>query len=528
MDSVDKRFMNVNQHLGNEYLRNIMLNSPILRIRPGMPRYTGAEDPSDLLNNLKQISKDSGGGGSSALTKLLKSTVFSSGSKLQKRMFGFYEDYEHYMEHVNYMCRAMAIFLNLTSDSDDAESFVYPNGCLTSDSPTERQPFLNIKWQNYRMIGDAKCKTPSEQLLAMGKATFLGPVVTSAGSAVSNTTEALAKTLGEILMDDHSMEDVYDIWFQSGKNIASDTNAAIKEDQENSVSGVVASKITSVSFMVDPTAFEESLTNETKESVVESTIDAVYNVGNEIAFITGSTKDPNMIKSMTEFLGNTAETAAQFVGGLTEPVAGGFVSNLFHGALSSIKGQKMIYPKIYSKSNSSMDYQFTVNLSSPYGDVYNYYMNIVVPLCHLICLVAPRMVTSNSVSSPYIVQAFIPGMCTCQLGIVKSMVIRKNPKANHVSVNGFPLDVQVTFQIEELYNALSISPVSDPASYLYNETLNDYMCNLAGLIPSEDTMQKERHGQDQILGNYFNSGEGLESAVYDLFTRPAEDLTYTY
>ena len=79
-----------------------------------------------------------------------------------------------------------------------------------------------------------------------------------------------------------------------------------------------------------------------------------------------------------------------------------------------------------------MNYSFTINLSSPYGDVYNYYMNIVVPLMHLIALAAPRMVSANSVASPFLVQAFIPGMCTCQLGIIQSLSIEKNPSGKRV------------------------------------------------------------------------------------------------
>ena len=151
----------------------------------------------------------------------------------------------------------------------------------------------------------------------------------------------------------------------------------------------------------------------------------------------------------------------------------------------------MIYPKIYDSSNSDTNYSFKVHLSTPYGDPYNYYINIVVPLMHLIALAAPRMVTSNTVGAPFIVQAFIPGLCTIQMGIVSSLHISKNPDSNRISVNGYPL-----------YNAMSISPANDPASFLFNETLNDYMANLAGLIPSIDTYNAQRRVAFDNLGTY--------------------------
>lgn len=196
--------------------------------------------------------------------------------------------------------------------------------------------------------------------------------------------------------------------------------------------------------------------------------------------------------------------------GITEPLTGGFTTNLFNGALRSVKGQKMIYPKIYDSSNSETNYQFTVNLNTPYGDVYHYYVNILVPLFHLIALAAPRMVTSNSVNSPYLVQAFIPGMCTCQLGIISNMSIQKNPNANRVSVNGFPLEIKVSFTVQELYNALSISPVNDPASFLFNETLNDYMSNLCGLQPCINTYDQQRKNAFENLEKYLSTGAWYE------------------
>ena len=93
------------------------------------------------------------------------------------------------------------------------------------------------------------------------------------------------------------------------------------------------------------------------------------------------------------------------------------------------------------------------------------------------------------------------------------MTITKNKNANHVSVNGFPLDIKVTFTIQELYNAMSISPGNDPASFLFNETLNDYMANLAGLIPSVDTYTKQRKASFQALEYYLSSGEWINDVA---------------
>ena len=136
--------------------------------------------------------------------------------------------------------------------------------------------------------------------------------------------------------------------------------------------------------------------------MVEQGIDALReSIGSEIGLITNSHVDTGIIGGMMKFLGSGLETATTAVAGMAEGLTGGFVGGLFSGAVASVKGQKMIYPEIYKSSDSKMNTNFEIMLSSPYGDVYNYYMNIIVPLMHLIALAAPRMITANTVSSPY-------------------------------------------------------------------------------------------------------------------------------
>lgn len=523
MDSVDRRFPNVNKYVGNEFLRNFILNSPILHIKPGLPKYTGGTDGSKLVQSIKElytgVSQSEFSFSEALLTELAGGTVFSKGSKLQKRMFGFRETYHTYMSHVNYMCRSMATFLNLTNG--EANGYKFPIGTFVNGSGGNEtfSNFADIDWKNYRMLSSSVPLSPVQQLKSMGNATLIGATAGTVGALFSNTMKTIgtaasagATALSQVLKGDDGILDnlltqIGDAAVSGGTEIQETAAESFQVADDAQVIDVMANKVCSVMFMVEPVAFEESLQNQTKDSVIETALDGVNDaVGSEIAFMTNSKVDAGIIDNITEFLGDTVSTAGNFLSGLTEPVTGGFTSNLFNGALKSVKGQKMIYPKIFSKSESHMDYQFTVNLTSPYGDIYNYYMNIVVPLMHLIALAAPRMITSNSVASPFLVQAFIPGMCTCQLGVISQMQISKNPNVKHVSAQGFPLDITVKFTIEELYNALSISPANDPASFMFNETLNDYMANLAGLQPSVNTYTNQRIAAFRALEKYFGGG----------------------
>jgi hypothetical protein len=394
----------------------------------------------------------------------------------------------------------MATFLNLTDTSR------FPTGTFTSTSDPQDygwQEFSSIKWENYRMMADSVVKSPWDYLKDLVGSNTVG------SAAIATLQGGLSSALLVVTTATVNLVD----------NIKSSSSVTqfldnFKASTSGSISSNIQHKITAVEFVVEPVAFDESYTNQTKESTIASSINSIRDsVGSEIGFITNAAADDSIIAQAAEFLGGGLESIATSLSDLVQPATGGFVSNLFSGALASIKGQKMIYPKIYDYSQSSMNYQFTVNLTSPYGDAYNYYMNIVVPMMHLLALACPRLVTSNSTASPYLVQAYIPGMCTCNMGMIQSMQITKNKDSNHVSVNGFPLDVKVTFTIEELYNAMSISPGNDPASFLFNDTLNDYLCNAAGLIPSIDTYSRQRKAAFNALAEYFESGEYLNDYV---------------
>lgn len=518
LDSVDKRFTDINSYVGVEYLKNFLLDAPILHIKPGLPKYTGGNDTTSIVSGIQNIYMDTSIGDmslvSSLLNQLASSTIFGGGSKLQKRMYGFRECYYDYMQHVNYMCRSEAVFLNLTEGANIPTSGTF-------NSSNQWGSFSTFKWQNYRMMAGNNVMKPSEYLAAIGESSIVDAVRTAGGTVSGLSKLFLSGVLGLV---EGSITDQYNLTSclaSSGLNSLTD---AWDESSKSSVSSRLADKITSVEFMVEPVAFSEDLQNETSQSMIESAIDAISSdVGSEISFITNSNADVGMLEDITSVLGSSLETASSALSNLASSFTGGFTSNLFSGAINSLKGQKMIYPDIYKKSNSTMDYTFSVTLTTPYGDPYNYYMNIIVPLMHLIALASPRMVTSNTTTSPFLVQAYIPGMCTCGLGIISNMSIQKNPNANHVSIHGFPLTVKVNFTIKELYNAMAISPANDPSSFLFNETLNDYMSNMAGLAPSVDTYTKQRQNAFSNLQQYLTSGDWAEDIINKI-TVKIEDM----
>lgn len=519
LDSVDHRFPKINPQVGNEYLRNFLLRSPILYIRPGMPRFT-ANSSDGFLKNL-YLTKDFG---KSLFSSIAKDFIFKDGKRLQRRMYGFRECFADYMSYVNYLCRSVAYYMGIDetmgtfANSADSSGLVYT-------------PFSSMRWENYRMF-NTYVKSPREYLegLFTGVVNDVNNIFQSIGDAVNNLTRRIETTLLEGGFYD-SMNNVSDIMIND--NIAESTenreyNKTIKDIKEkidnswndvNQAEGILStyeSKVTSVAFMVEPGTFSERLQNGIGRSIIHEMVDNVGNgIGSEIAFLTGANVGGvagDVAEDLMNLVTNSVNDLNAKLSEIIQPITGGFVHSLVSGALGTLKGEKMIYPEIYKSSNSEMDYTFTVRLTSPYGDNYNYYMNIVVPLMHLIALAAPRMVSSNSTTSPFLVQAYIPGICSCQLGMITSMEIRKADN-KHVSVHGYPLSIEVQFTISELYNSLSISPANDPVSFLFNETLNDYLSNLAGMIPSISVAKAKIERDVAALDQYLGGGGWIEDGT---------------
>lgn len=462
LPSVDARFAETNINVGNEYLRNFILNSPILEIKAGIPMYTYKQSFIDKLAAKKVAGKEY------TWSDILKD-VYSKITDIEPeaRMFTFANRYIEYMAHVNYMCRSMAYLLNLElpepkEGEQSKTSSVYPPGIhLDKDSITK---YKEARWEYYRMIfkKSEETKESEESQNEIGGQSW--------GTSIKRwfvnniLPNWLSKSLGAAG------------WLDIG-----DLREGIDRELDYGTK-----------FLVEPVSPSETLTNEIGNSAIADAINGLYsNIGNEVAFLNDSQTFNGIASGALKALyqsGTAAlETVTQMIGnGLGE----NYIASLAAGGIRNLAGYKMIYPQIYKSSNYKTSYSFVVHLNSPYGDVYNYYMNIVVPLMHLICLASPRLVSGNGMKAPYMVQAYIPGMCTIDMGIITSMRIVKNKSSSHVSVDGFPLDVDVEFTIEELYNSLPISSAMAPESFLTNESLNNYMCNMAGLRPSHDAKDK--------------------------------------
>ena len=200
-------------------------------------------------------------------------------------------------------------------------------------------------------------------------------------------------------------------------------------------------------------------------------LDAGSNVLKEISFLTNSAGiDDSKVQETADKL---LQGASELMG--NSNILSGTFSRIFSLASNVVKGENMIMPDIYQQSSYDKSFSFTVHLKSPYGTKFGYFMDICVPLMHLIGLALPKQTTANTYGAPFLIKAYCEGVFTCNLGIIESISIQKGVNSAF-STDGLPTEVDVTLQIKDLYSDLSMSPQSSPLLFVNNDIKKGYAC----------------------------------------------------
>ena len=146
----------------------------------------------------------------------------------------------------------------------------------------------------------------------------------------------------------------------------------------------------------------------------------------------------------------------------------------------------MLFPQIWSNSNFSKSYSISIKLTTPSTDRISWWLNIYVPLCHLMALVLPRSEYINSYTAPFIIKAFYKGMFNIDMGIITEMTFNKGKEGSWTK-DGLPTVVDVSFTIQDLYSAMGMTSTEKmfKGLTLQNVAEMDYVANLCGININE-------------------------------------------
>jgi len=236
-------------------------------------------------------------------------------------------------------------------------------------------------------------------------------------------------------------------------------------------------------YVNSETSIQDSFGNDTSQSSLADKINGYSSMANELSYILGNSKAGDLYDDLK----STVDNSVEGLGNLVHTMMGGtnLISSITDGLTSVLAGGKLIFPEIWSDSSFTRSYDVTVKLVTPDNDKLSWFLNIWVPLAHLMALCLPRQVDVNGYISPFLVRAFYKGLFNVDMGIITNMSVQKGGDGLWTK-DGLPTSVEVSFTIKDLYNYMALS--NDPSitnNLMNNITLLDYIGNSCGININE-------------------------------------------
>ena len=241
-----------------------------------------------------------------------------------------------------------------------------------------------------------------------------------------------------------------------------------------------------IPFYVDSDkSINESFSNGTTESqIANSYTNQVSDLSRELQFLLGTVGSAGGLKIDVS---DTAQTEVTIQDTIRKLLGGNnFLSKLTSHVGTIAAGGKLIFPEIWSDSNFSRSYSCKFRFISPDPSKLSIYLNVLVPLFHLLGLVAPQQSVHNvnGYVNPFIIRAIYQGMFNIDMGIITGMNVTKGDDCQW-TVDGLPTSIEVSIDIKDLYQALSITKAEGGlltgTDILNNTALMDYISNMCGI-----------------------------------------------
>lgn len=237
----------------------------------------------------------------------------------------------------------------------------------------------------------------------------------------------------------------------------------------------------------------DSFSNSTTESMIASKVNSLSDYGRELNFILGTVKSGTGVALDKFTSADNLQRSMENVEGMINTALGSEnnLSNIFKSITSSaqtvVAGGRLVFPEIWSDSSFSRSYSINLKLVSPDGDDLSIYLNIIVPMLHLLGLVLPRQAADTNYGfsygyiSPFLVRAFYKGFFNVDMGIITDLSFSKGKESAWTS-SGVPTTVDVSFTIKDLYNDMYMTSMdSIKNNMLKNIILMDYISNMCGV-----------------------------------------------
>lgn len=257
---------------------------------------------------------------------------------------------------------------------------------------------------------------------------------------------------------------------------------------------------TYLQFYVDANAtYNESADNTTAQSILTSFTDKIETAGKElmvIGAISGAEDFEKTVESVTESGGDMLNGVASAIDFTKSEGISKLMGRLVSGAKQVIRGGNFVLPERFDDSSYSRSYSFTVTLHTPYGNKLAHFLNVGVPLAHILGFTLPIQTTANTFKSPYLLKVFSQGWFNCSMGIASIGIT----KGSDWAANGLPNEVKVDITIKDLYSALFLPQTT--ANFISNSGLIEFLMVNCGVdITNQDLFSSWNIWNTLLQGN---------------------------
>lgn len=264
-----------------------------------------------------------------------------------------------------------------------------------------------------------------------------------------------------------------------------------------------------ISFYVDGyTTSDEDFSNSTTESQLANKINQFADIGREIQFLLGtpSGHTPDWMKPVD------LESTLNDIQAMSDKYLkeNGLLTDIAKNFATVATGGQLLFPEIWADSEYSKSFSVSIKLRTPDNDVLSWYLNIYVPICHLVALTLPRQVETdegnrvpNGYMSPFLIRAYLKGAFNCDCGIVTSLSISRG-KEGSWNINGLPTEVDVNISFKDLYSMIMLSKSTNKVGwFMANTGLMDYIACNCGVNINEPDLKRQISMYVELVANKY-------------------------
>ena len=254
----------------------------------------------------------------------------------------------------------------------------------------------------------------------------------------------------------------------------------------------------SIAFYVDAgTTVDDSFGNGTTESQLASSLNSLSDQGRELNFLIGNVGAQAGLR--LNALTGSGELDSQIgdITGTVDRLLGNnnIFSSILGKATTILAGGRLLFPEIWSDSSFSRSYSCSMKLVSPSGDKLSVFLNILVPIYHLLGFTLPRESTGQAYFSPFLVRAHYKGAFNVDMGIITGLSLTKGDEGEW-TLDGLPTVANISFEIKDLYDGLYMSKQNSLIGYqgiMSNIQELDYIANSCGVnVNDQEVMRMAR------------------------------------